>query len=74
MLQSPLFKMRGYYEMLLSIEFPSMEAEDISLRADYYSASSAQHLVSKNTALVIQQFIQIRNTEMSQLVLLASQI
>ena len=63
MLQSPLFKMRGYYEMLLSIEFPSMEAEDISLRADYYSASSAQHLVSKNTALVIQQFIQIRNTE-----------
>ena len=63
MLQSLLFKMRSFYEMLLSIEFPSMDEKDISLCADYYSASSAQYLVGKNTALVIAQFIQIRNTE-----------
>ena len=63
MLQSPLFKMRSFYEMLLSIEYPAMSKDDISLRADYYSASSGHHLVGKNTAIVIAQFISIRNTE-----------
>ena len=49
--------------MLLSIEYPAMSKDDIHLRADYYSASSAHHLVSKATASVINQFIAIRNTE-----------
>ena len=41
MLQSPLFKMLSFYEMLLSIEFPSMSRDEIHLRADHYAASSA---------------------------------
>ena len=63
MLQSPLFKMRSFYEMLLSIEYPTMSKEVITIRADYYSSNSAHHLVGKNTAIVIAQFISIRNTE-----------
>ena len=55
--------MRSFYEMILSIEYPGMQAKDISLRADYYAASSATHLVSKSTATIIQQFIVIRATE-----------
>ena len=63
LLQSPLFKMLSFYEMLLSIEYPAMTKDDIHLRADHYSASSAHHLVSKATAKVINEFIAIRNTE-----------
>jgi hypothetical protein len=63
LLQSALFKMLSFYEMLLSIEYPSMGRDEIHLRADHYAASSAHHLVSKNTALVINQFIALRNTE-----------
>jgi hypothetical protein len=36
LLQSALFKMLSYYEMLLSIEFPSMSRDEIHLRADHY--------------------------------------
>ena len=63
MLQSPLFKMRSLYEMLLSVEFPGMDKDKITLKADHYSAISAHYLVSKNTAEIISQFVSIRKTE-----------
>jgi hypothetical protein len=63
LLQSSLFKMLSYYTMLLSIEYPSMSKDEIHLKADHFAASSAVHLVSKNTALIINQFVALRQTE-----------
>ena len=63
LLQSALYKLLSYYTMLLSIEFPSMTKEEIHLKADHFASSSAVHLVSKNTALIINQFVALRQTE-----------
>ena len=63
MLQGCLFRLKALYEMLLSINFPSMIANDINIRSDYYAATSAHSLVTKNTSLVLAQFITLRNQE-----------
>ena len=45
MVQSPLYLVKSNYEMLLAIEYPELEKAQISLRSDFYAASSAHFIV-----------------------------
>ena len=63
LLQSSLYRLLSYYTMLLSIEYPNMTEEEIHLKADYFASSSAIHLVSKNTGVIINQFVALRQQE-----------
>ena len=63
MLQSSIFRLKACYQMLLSINWPNMKAEDIDIRSDYYSATSAHHLVSKGTSDTLAQFVALRAQE-----------
>ena len=62
MVQSPLYLVKSNYEMLLAIEYPELEKAQISLRSDFYAASSAHFLVTKPTAEVIKEWVSLRNT------------
>ena len=63
LLQTALYKVLSLYTMLLSIEYPAMKEPAIRLKADHFSCISATHLVSKNTAVIINQFVALRQQE-----------
>merc|ERR1712055_1206993 len=56
-LQVPLYKLKSYYELLLGISFPQLDADTATIRADNYSANSAKYFVSANTGTVITKNI-----------------
>ena len=52
-LQVPLYKLKSYYELLLVISFPQMEADTATIRSDSYSANCAKFFLSKNTGVAV---------------------
>ena len=68
-IQTPLFRLKTLYELLISISLPSLKSETIKIRADHYGCTVAKHLVSANTARVIADYVVIRQKEMKKLIL-----
>ena len=56
-LQVPLYKLKSYYELLLGINFPQLDSDTATVRADNYAANSAKYFVSTNTGTVITKYI-----------------
>ena len=59
-IQTPLYRLKTLYELLISISLPSLNSETIKIRADHYGCTVAKHLVSANTAKVLADYVVIR--------------
>ena len=59
-IQTPLYRLKTLYEMLISISLPTLDPEIIKIRADHYGCNVAKHLVSANTAKIIADYVVIR--------------
>ena len=59
-LQVPLYKLKSYYELLVGINFPLMEAETVTTRSDSYSSNCTKFFVSKNTRIALDSFVQMK--------------
>ena len=66
-IQTPLFRLKTLYELLISISLPSLKSETIKIRADHYGCTVAKHLVSANTAKVIADYVMIRQQRDEQI-------
>ena len=59
-IQTPLYRFKTLYEMLISINLPDLDSEKVKIRADNYSCNVAKHLVTSNTAKIISDYVTIR--------------
>ena len=59
-IQTPLYRLKSLYEMLISINLPNISTNDAKIRADYFACNVAKHLVTNNTAKIIADYIIIR--------------
>ena len=59
-IQTPLYRLKTLYEMLISINLPNLDPEIIKIRADNYACNVAKHLVTTNTAKIISDYVVIR--------------
>ena len=59
-IQTPMYRLRACYEMLLSINFPDLELDKVKIRSDNYSCNSVKYLVSSNTAKFINEYILLK--------------
>ena len=66
-LQCPLYKLKTYYELLLGINFPLMNQEEILTKADNYALNCAKYFVSRNTNLALESYIQLKLTKNEKL-------
>ena len=56
-IQTPLYRLRSCYEMLLQINFPDLELDKVKIRADNYCCNSVKFLVSPNTSKIIAEYV-----------------
>ena len=59
-IQTPMYRLRACYEMLLSINFPDLELDKVKIRSDNYTCNSVKYLVSSNTAKFINEYILLK--------------
>ena len=59
-IQTPMYRLRACYEMLLSINFPDLDLDKVKIRSDNYSCNSVKYLVSANTAKFINEYILLK--------------
>ena len=59
-IQTPLYRFKSLYEMLISINLPDLDSEKIKIRADNYSCNIAKNLVTPNTGKVLADYVVIR--------------
>ena len=62
-LQCPLYKLKSSYELLLGINFPLMDQEEILTKSDSYSVNCAKFFISRNTNLALESYIQLKLTK-----------
>ena len=62
-LQCPLYKLKSSYELLLGINFPLMDQEEILTKSDSYSVNCAKYFISRNTNLALESYIQLKLTK-----------
>ena len=62
-LQCPLYKLKSSYELLLGINFPLMDQDEILTKSDSYSVNCAKYFISKNTNLALESYIQLKLTK-----------
>ena len=74
-LQVPLYKLKSSYELLLGINFPLMDSDEILTKSDSYAVNSAKYFISKNTNAALESYIQLKLTKGERLnVLLVCQM
>merc|ERR1711873_72975 len=56
-IQTPLYRLRSCYEMLLHINFPDLELDKVKIWADNYCCNSVKYLVSPNTSKIIAEYV-----------------
>ena len=56
-IQTPLYRLRSCYEMLLHINFPDLELDKVKIRSDNYCCNSVKYLVSPNTSKIIAEYV-----------------
>ena len=59
-IQTPMYRLRACYEMLLSINFPDLELDKVKIRSDNYTCNSVKYLVSSNTAKFINEYVLLK--------------
>ena len=59
-IQTPLYRLKRLYEMLIQISFPELDQEKVKIRADNYACNVAKFLVSSNTTKVMNEYINIK--------------
>ena len=59
-IQTPLYRLKTLYEMLIQINFPDLNPEKAKIRADNYACNVAKFLVTNNTAKVMTDYINIK--------------
>ena len=59
-LQVPLYKLKAYYELLLGISFPQMEADTATIRSDSYAANCSKFFISKNTGVAVSNYVHLK--------------
>ena len=62
-LQCPLYKLKTCYELLLGINFPLMDQEEILTKSDSYALNCAKFFISRNTNLALESYIQLKLTK-----------
>ena len=55
--QTPLYRLKTCYEMLLQINFPDLELDKVKIQADNYCCNSVKYLVSPNTSKIIAEYV-----------------
>ena len=58
--QTPLYRLKTCYEMLLQINYPDLELEKIKIRADNYTCNCVKFLISPNTAKIIAEYVGLK--------------
>ena len=59
-IQTPLYRLKTLYEMLIQINFPDLDIEKIKVRADNYACNCAKFLITPNTAKILTEYIGIK--------------
>ena len=59
-IQTPLYRLKTLYEMLIQINFPDLDIEKIKIRADNYACNCAKFLITSNTAKILTEYIRIK--------------
>ena len=59
-IQTPLYRLKTCYEMLLQINYPDLDVEKIKIRADNYTCNCAKFLISPNTAKILSEYIGLK--------------
>ena len=58
--QTPLYRLKTCYEMLLQINYPDLELEKIKIMADNYCCNCVKFLISPNTAKIIAEYVTLK--------------
>ena len=58
--QTPLYRLKTCYEMLLQINYPELALETVKIRADNYCCNCVKFLVSPNTSKIIAEYVTLK--------------
>ena len=59
-IQTPLYRLKTCYEMLIQINYPDLDVGKIKICADNYAINCAKFLITPNTAKILTEYIGIK--------------
>ena len=65
-LQVTLYRLKAYYELLVGINFPKLDPDNVTVRSENYASNCTKYFVSKNTRIALDNFIQMKQQKGEQ--------